>query len=370
MDCMAIPDLRYRDFSLSFHYKGKSPRIPLEGAVEVTSACNLSCRHCYIRDNFVEGELTTKEWMRIIDEVTELGCFWLTFTGGEPFLRRDFLDIYLYAKRKGLLIVLFTNATLITPVIADFLAEYKPFFLEISLYGMTPGAYQKVTGSYAAYQKCRDAILLFKERGIPFKLKSVLTEDTKYEIKEMKRFAQGLGAEFRSDFLINPRIDGGRGPCQVRVSPEEGVAMEMADGEIADYMEKEFWEFQGSPSLGLLFPCSAGESSFAIDSRGRLSICNMVRFIDYDLHKGSFKEGWDLFPEILSRRIKLNPTCVSCKLDYFCNRCPGWAMMEYQDETALIEYVCKIAHLRAKMLLERRDRNGNNSEEALREAKS
>jgi MoaA/NifB/PqqE/SkfB family radical SAM enzyme len=67
-------------------------------------------------------------------------------TGGKPFVRKDFLDIYLDAKKKGLLVTLFTNGTLINSEIADFLAEWLPFSIEISLYGVTKEAYEAVTG--------------------------------------------------------------------------------------------------------------------------------------------------------------------------------------------------------------------------------
>ena len=68
------------------------------------------------------------------------------FTGGEIFARRDFLDIYTYAKRKGFLITLFTNGTLITPRIADYLAAWRPFAIEITLYGRTKDTYERLTG--------------------------------------------------------------------------------------------------------------------------------------------------------------------------------------------------------------------------------
>ncbi|GAI49460.1 unnamed protein product, partial [marine sediment metagenome] len=71
----------------------------------------------------IEKELTCKEIFSIFDQIAEAGCLWLLLTGGDPLLRQDFLEIYTYAKKKGFLISLFTNGTLITPRIADHLAE-------------------------------------------------------------------------------------------------------------------------------------------------------------------------------------------------------------------------------------------------------
>lgn len=351
MEGINIPELRYSSFSRRLHFKKESEGVPLEGAIEVTSHCNLNCKHCYIRDNSIEDELSYDECCRIIVEIADAGCLWLTFSGGEPFVRKDFLDIYTYAKRKGLLIVIFTNGTLITPEIADYLKEFKPFYLEISLYGMNRETYEDVTGSADNYDRCMDAISLFMERNILFKLKSVLINENKHEIFEMKRFAKRLGVDFRFDFLINPRIDGGKGPCETRLTPKEGVGMEMADEDMRREWEKSFIEEKPERNPELLFSCGAGKNMFNIDSRGNLQICNMVRYINYDLRKGSFREGWNLFPEILSRRIKGKNRCSTCKLVYFCGICPGWSMMEYRNEEAVVEYLCKITHLRAKAIL-------------------
>lgn len=351
MECINIPELRYSSFSKHLHFKKESERVPLEGGIEVTSHCNLNCRHCYIKDNSIKDELTYDEYCRIIDELADAGCLWLTFTGGEPFTRKDFLDIYTYVKRKGFIVVIFTNGTLITPEIADYLKESKPFYLEISLYGMSRETYKDVTGSADNYDRCMEAISLFRDRKVLFRLKTVLIKETNHEIFKMKGFAKKLGVDFRFDFRINPRIDGGKGPCDTRVTPEEGVNIEMADEDVKIDMTEVFLELQKPKDSDLLFPCNAGQNSFNIDSRGNLSICNMVRYINYDLRKGSFKEGWNLFPKILSRKRKGNTKCSSCSLNYICNRCPGWSMMEYGDEEAVVEYACETAHLRAKAIL-------------------
>lgn len=352
MEYINIPELKYRDFSRHLHHKKESERVPLGGDIEVTSHCNLNCRHCYIRDNSIKNELTYEECCRIIDEIVKAGCLWLTFTGGEPFLRKDFLDIYTYAKRKGLLIVIFTNGTLITPEIADYLKELKPFYLEISLYGMSRQTYEQVTGSADAYDLCMEAISLFRQRQILFNLKSVLIETNKHDIALMKQFAKCLNVYYRFDFLINPRIDGGKEPCKVRIKPEEAVNIEMADEEVRRETTDSFLELQRLQKSDLLFSCSAGQDSFHIDSLGNLHICNMVRFISYNLRNSSFKQGWNLFSEILlSYKRKTDNKCSVCRFSYFCHNCPGWAMMECGNEEALVEYLCKITHLRVNHIL-------------------
>ena len=145
MDCAHIPSIEYGEFSKRIHEKSIDSRMPVVGTFDITSRCNLKCIHCYINGTCSGNELTYQEICDILDQIADEGCLWLVITGGEPLMRPDFMDIYRYAKNKGIFVTLFTNGTLITPEIADFLAEFPPFAIEISLYGMSSISYEKVT---------------------------------------------------------------------------------------------------------------------------------------------------------------------------------------------------------------------------------
>ena len=208
----------YEDFARGISHRIAGKRVPLRGTIEVTRRCPLSCAHCYnnlpIEDEEARRtELSYEEHCRIVDEIVEAGCFWLLYTGGEIFARSDFIDIYKYAKRQGLLITLFTNAVLINEKIVDSLADYPPHYIEITLYGHTTKTYETITGKPGSFERCMRGIRLLMERGIPLKLKTVTMTLNKHEISEMKRFVEeDLGLEFRYDAMINPRLDRSRGP--------------------------------------------------------------------------------------------------------------------------------------------------------------
>ncbi len=110
-------------------------------------------------------EMTFQEHVALLDDLAELGCLWILYTGGEIFARRDFLDIYTEAKKRGFLITLFTNGTMITPRIADHLAEYRPFAIEITLYGATRETYEALTQIPGSFDRCMNGIRLLQERG-------------------------------------------------------------------------------------------------------------------------------------------------------------------------------------------------------------
>ena len=200
----------------------------------MTRRCPLECLHCY--NNLPMGdmdakqrELTKEEHFKMLDELVEMGCFWLLYTGGEIFARKDFLEIYTYAKKKGFLITLFTNGTIINEQIADYLVEWPPFAIEITLYGRTRETYEALTAVPGSYDRCLRGIKLLKERGLPLKLKTVATSINKHEVLAMRRFAEDeLGVEFKMDGQINPRIDCSQSPLAVRLTPEEVVALDMS----------------------------------------------------------------------------------------------------------------------------------------------
>jgi MoaA/NifB/PqqE/SkfB family radical SAM enzyme len=120
--------------------KLKANRKIISFSIELTARCNNNCCHCYIclpaGDKKAKAEeLSLAEIERIADEAVESGAVWVLITGGEPLLRDDFTDIYLMLKRKGLLVSLFTNATLIKREHIDLFKKYPPRDIEVSVYG-------------------------------------------------------------------------------------------------------------------------------------------------------------------------------------------------------------------------------------------
>src|SRR3990172_897076 len=198
-------------------------RSPLQGTLEITPRCNNRCVHCYVTHCPVEPdkkELSYQEYRHLLDVLAEAGCIWLIITGGEPMVRKDFLDIYTYAKEKGFIIVLFTNGTLITPEIADHLGRWRPKTVEITMYGATRETYERVTGVPGSFERCVRGIELLAERRIPLALKAMALTINRHEINDIKKYAQKLGAEFRYDPVVWPRLDGVKEPQRVRLEPE------------------------------------------------------------------------------------------------------------------------------------------------------
>src|SRR2546427_12764427 len=113
---------------------------------------------CFNSPEMIQQELSFPEIVRIMNEIHEAGCLELTLTGGEPLARRDFLDIYTYAKQKGFLVTVFTNGTLLTEKIAAYRLQYPPAMIEISFHGLTEDSFERITQGPGSYKRCLEGI--------------------------------------------------------------------------------------------------------------------------------------------------------------------------------------------------------------------
>ena len=104
----------------------------------ITKACNLKCVHCYARavEQKSKGELTHEQGLRLIDDLAEFGSPVILFSGGEPLMRPDLVDLAHYAVSKGMRAVISTNGTLITPQKAAELKKVGLSYVGVSLDGM------------------------------------------------------------------------------------------------------------------------------------------------------------------------------------------------------------------------------------------
>ncbi len=351
-------ELSYGEFSAALHERQAGQRSPMQVSIEVTRRCPLECLHCY--NNLPMGdlearnrELTKEEHFRVLDELSEMGCFWLLYTGGEIFARKDFLEIYTYAKQKGFLITLFTNGTMITEKIADYLVEWPPFAIEITLYGRTKETYEALTDIPGSYERCLRGIQLLRERGLPLKLKTVATSVNKHEVTSMRRFAEEeLGVEFKMDGQINPRIDCSQSPLAVRLTPEEVVALDMsAPKGMREYRRLAERDLQNPPNLAqsdTVYFCGGGMNGFAINAYGEVGICVISQQETFSIRGVGVRQVWEESLLQLRNRKRTRVTkCIECRIQSLCGMCPANGEMENGDRESPVEFLCHVAHLRA-----------------------
>jgi radical SAM protein with 4Fe4S-binding SPASM domain len=338
--------------------RARHRRVPLQGTVETTFRCNLACVHCYVNEsatdpNERERELPLSRLQTLIDEVAERGCLELLLTGGEVLVRPDFEALYRYAVSKGLLVILFTNGTMVTDAVAQLLGEHKPLRVEITLYGMTRETYERVTQVPGSFDKCIAGIERLRARGVPLKLKTMALSWNQHEVAAMREYAHSLGLEFKFDGFLNPRVDcGSNRNAEVQLSPEQLVALDLADpqrmAEFKAFCERFVAPPEQQEPREHVYTCGAGATSFTVDPYGHMQLCQLSRKANFDLTRNSFAEGWDsFFPMLRARKWQSNSVCRQCNLLALCASCPGAAEMENGDVESMVAHFCEATHLRA-----------------------
>jgi len=368
MDKPHISSLPLKKLSLWKKIAKKRKLISFD--LEITARCNNNCRHCYI--NLPAGdktaqkkELSLPQIKKIADEAVSLGAFWCLLTGGEPLLREDFFDIFLYLKKKGLLVSVFTNASLVTEEHVRFFKKYPPRDIEVSVYGVTEKTYERVTrkpGSFVAFRRGLDLLI---ESGIKVRHKAMALRSNVHEWAEIARFCREKTKDYyRFDPFLNLRYDGNPKRNEEikseRLSPEEIVALERSDPERFQALKKNcdnliFPECH-SHTCNHLFHCGAGKGSFVLSYDGLFRLCYSLWHPDcvYDLKRGSLRDAFFNFVpkvrDLKSSRREFLEKCRICPLINLCMWCPANAHLESGEMDAPVDYFCKVAHARAKIL--------------------
>jgi len=350
--------------------KMRDRRALISFDLEITARCNNNCRHCYINlpagdRDAKEKELSFEALKKICDEAVSLGAIWCLITGGEPLLREDFFNIYLYLKRKGLLVSVFTNATLITKEHVKLFKKYPPRDIEVSVYGATEETYESITrkpGSYAAFIRGLNLLLT---NEIELRLKAMALRSNVNEMQQIARFCRKkTKGSFRFDPFLHLRFDGNHIRNEEikseRLLPETIVALERTDPERFQALEKqcdnlstpEFYD----TNCNHLFHCGTGKGSFTLSYDGLFRLCSSLWYPDcvYDLKKDSLTAVWRNFvPQVRnmgSDRMIYLKKCRTCPLINLCMWCPAHAYLETGEMDAPVDYFCRVAHARERSL--------------------
>jgi radical SAM protein with 4Fe4S-binding SPASM domain len=345
--------------------KTRRNRTLLSVTFEITARCNNDCVHCYINlpaDDSVaiEKELSTEEIKTLVDESVSMGALWLLLTGGEPLLRDDFIEIYRYIKQKGLLVSLFTNATLISTGHIKLFKKYPPRSIEVTIYGVTDPTYEKVTGKkyLSAAMKGVDRLV---SASIPVTLKATILRSNFKELGKIADYCRSLSASpFRFDPFLHLRIDRNAAKNKTilseRLTPAEIIELEKSDKVRGAAIGKKCSEldsnFIGSEKTDQIFHCQVGLNSCCIGYDGTFKLCSALSDIPYtyNLKAGSLTDAWLNFAPkvkgIKSNKKSFKEKCGSCKIMDLCMWCPGHACLESGHIDEHVQYFCEVAHKR------------------------
>jgi radical SAM protein with 4Fe4S-binding SPASM domain len=304
--------------------------VPLSVHLDLTYRCNERCVHCYL-DHQDHGEMSTGEIKRLLGQLSEAGVFFLTLSGGEVLMRRDFFEILEFARRLLFNVKLKTNAVMIREREAKRIRELGVEQVQISVYSHRPEVHDGITKLPGSLKRTIEAIRFLRSQALKVTIANVLMSANYSDYSGVVALAEELGVGYTVDPTITPKMDGDGSILRLRIEGSELNQLFHDPNLVGDV--KEFCAPPASPSSDVMesFPCSAGHTSCYISPYGEVFPCVQFPLPSGNVRKQKFIEIWRnsaQLREVRSIRVKDLTTCSSCGHVGTCTRCPGLAYME------------------------------------------
>lgn len=354
--------------TLSDYLYGKASqnRIPLGGTFELSPVCNFSCKMCYVRKTpgQIAGEgKRLKEWTEWLDlarQCREAGMLYLLLTGGEPFLYPNFRQLYTELHKMGFIISINSNGTLIDEETVQWLKEYAPQRINLTLYGACEETYQRICGNASGYARACKAIDLLCGAGIPVVINASMIPENGCDLEKIIAFGRERGLNTRvATYMFPPARREGEADDS-RFTPEESADMFIRKVKCLYGAEKyPQWLRSQCESMGAVsqtgedwgshreeyMRCRAGRSSFWISWEGIMTACGIVPFpIACDPFRDDFSSCWQRLTGLV-RSTPVLAGCADCDKKELCKPCVAMIQAETGTTDQKAPYLCSMTRI-------------------------
>jgi radical SAM protein with 4Fe4S-binding SPASM domain len=312
-------------------------------------------------------ELGTEEGTALLKAMAALGVLQVTFSGGEPLLRKDFWLLAREARRLRLGLRIFSNGLVLGgaggQVRAQQIAELHPLAVEISVYGAVAATHEEVTGVPGSWAAALQALARLRRCGVRTAWKTPLMRCNAGEIEAMADLARQVGAAFRPDPLLTSPVVGDQAlRCEV-------LALRASETELAGALAA--WEAVrrktcsatpgGSPGgaqhdgrrMGPAV-CTLGHSGLLVDPWGRVMPCVEVRDVVGCVRTRPLRAIWEdtdaWRPYLALEQRAAQGACARCAAATWCARCGGSVRNETGDWWGTGAGCCTVAWARKRIL--------------------
>lgn len=323
--------------------------VPITGSFELTPLCNLNCKMCYVRMNRTEQEKisrlqTAEEWTALAEKLRDAGTLFLLLTGGEPLLYPAFRAVYLAVRKRGMIVTVNTNGTLLNEDWAAFFAKNPPRRVNVTLYGASGETYKSLCGDETGYAKAMRGIQLLQAHGVPVKVGVSVVRQNRHDLETLFQITKEQDLELEPDtYMMSTESR----QHEARLSPEEAAAASLAATRIKlgtvgfhEYAQRTVQALESAvPETEAGMRCLAGRCSFAVGWRGDLRPCVMLGALSVPIEHNDVQAAWRAVWE-KSAALKQNEACVVCKLRPLCRACPASSLREGGAFGTVPPYVC------------------------------
>jgi radical SAM protein with 4Fe4S-binding SPASM domain len=305
--------------------------IPLSVQLDLTYTCNERCVHCYL-DHEDHGEMTTAEILGLLDQLAEAGVFFLTLSGGEIFMRRDFFAILERARALRFVVKLKTNAVMITAKRAARIAAIGVESVQVSIYSHRDEAHDAITKLPGSLKRTLKGVRHLLDLGVKVSFANVLMKGNEDDWREVRALCAEMGVEYKIDPTITPMMDGGREVLSLNIDRARLAALYSDRDLVGEHEQRPAptGPLDRAEALETL-PCSAGHTMAYISPYGEVFPCVQFPYRCGSVREQRFVDIWRDSPQFAEvRGISLADLegCSSCAHGGSCSRCPGLAFTE------------------------------------------
>ncbi|HKM29522.1 MAG TPA: radical SAM protein [Bacilli bacterium] len=313
-------------------------RIPIAVEIELTPYCNLKCKMCYMREDSLKKELTTREWLDIIKEARNNGMVFCLFTGGEIFTRKDFIEIYQETYDLGVMISLFTNGTLVTKEIIEVFKKRPPESISITLYGGSNETYYKITGDNKGFDKVKQGIALLKQVKTRLVVRTIAIYEIYQDLENIFNYVDKEELAINYSLYVGPRRDACNRDIE-RLAPSDLIKYEQffkARTKVESYDEYKY------SANG--FQCVSGKAAYFITWDGYMTPCAMLGTPRLKI-ENDLKDVWLDFQKEMAKIAKCS-LCDACQYHDECLQCPAKRYLEgsFSECSAYLEEVARLRY--------------------------
>ena len=319
-------------------------------AWELSYTCNLRCVHCYNPHHSAAGELTTDQWLDLLEQAREMGLLRLCLTGGEAGIHPGLWRILAKARSLHLAVDVLTNGWVFADVgLARELASLFPRSIQCSLYGATPATHEVITGVRGSWDRTMRCLKNFTDLGVPIAVKCPAMQLNYLEIPEVARIAEDLGAMLQVDVNITARNDGNDQPTQFRLEEDQLSWLFRQPGlPLYQGLERIGREAIQPPSPEDAV-CGAGTNGLSVQPNGVATPCLSFMLPLGRVPQQSLREIWEGHPLSDWRRKQRQDRdgCGGCDLEAHCSFCPGISLNDMGNALSRNPNDCRIAKVRS-----------------------
>ena len=337
-------DLEFIDYSLENHFLRCVQ-------IELTKKCNQKCLHCYLVNNRDE-ELTTNEWVDIIDQLAEIGCGDVTITGGELFTRKDAIEIIKHAREKLMLLDIYSNLTLLDDDQIDLISRLFVRSVQASVYSYNEDTHDRITQVNGSFRKTIRALERFKANGIQIAIKCPLMTLNYNDLDKVKDLADKMGALLQVDPVITVKTNGDRTPLQYRLEDERILGEIITKPNVNFLIDSEIPRGKRKEIAGKVI-CGAGLNSICITANGVVWPCMAFPLDIGNLRSTGLKFIWQESKVLKDWRSHTRgdvKACNECKYAEICNFCPGISYAENGDALRANDSACRLTYVYANKM--------------------